>query len=244
MDITRAFSIIFEDHDWSSKVAIAAIVTLLSALLTPVIIGLAGWAILLGYATEIIRNVRGGSRTPLPRWDDFSRLLSIGLPVLVASIVYGLPSALLTCCGWFLLQSSEGTTFVGSSVALGVTIVVAVAFLLPGSIADAGTLAESMDCVGRCLYLAIPSGLLAMVLAVRGAPWRPRMAGFGLAVGATYLGALLVHLSCPSPSPWHWLIAHALVPLFTGVAIGLFAAWVLGRLGRRSRLATSRVLDA
>jgi hypothetical protein len=129
-------------------------------------------------------------------------------------------------------------------VALGIVIVVAVGLLLPGSVADAGVLAQCMDCAGQSLLLAIPSGLLAMAFARRGAHWRSYTAGLGLAGGATALGALLVHLSCPSPSAWHWLIAHALVPLAAGVPIGLLVAWVLDRLGLRSRLATSRVLDA
>jgi hypothetical protein len=129
-------------------------------------------------------------------------------------------------------------------VAVGVVVVLAVALVLPGSIAEAGPLAQCVDCVGRSLALAVPSGLLAMVLAVRGAPWRARAAGLGLAIGAISLGALLVHLSCPSPSPWHWLVAHALVPLAAGVPLGLLAAWVLHRLGLRSRLAASRLLDA
>jgi hypothetical protein len=129
-------------------------------------------------------------------------------------------------------------------VALGVTVVIAAPLALLGSVADAGTLAQCMDCVGLSLLLAIPSGLFAMRLALRGAPWRPRTSGLGLAIGATSLGALLVHLSCPSPSPWHWLIAHALVPLSVGVTVGLFVAWVFHRLGNRSRLATSRGLGA
>jgi len=129
-------------------------------------------------------------------------------------------------------------------VALGVLVVTALGLGLPGSVTDAGSLAQCMDCAGRSLLLAVPSGLLAMGLALRGAPWRPGVAGLGLAVGATSLGALLVHLSCPSPSPWHWLVAHALVPLAAGAGIGLLVAWVFGRLGRRSRLMISRALDS
>jgi hypothetical protein len=120
VNITRAFSIIFEDREWASKLIITAIVTLLSALLSPVLVGLAGWAALLGYEVEIVRNVRSGSRTPLPRWDDFSRFLSNGAPVLVGFIVYNLPNMLVSCCSWFLLQSSGGTSIAGGSVALGV----------------------------------------------------------------------------------------------------------------------------
>lgn len=120
MNITRAFSILFEDRDWLNKLVITAIVTLMTALLTPLLVGLAGWALLLGYMIDIIRNMRAGSLTPLPRWDDFGRFLSNGIPVLIAFIVYSLPTALLGCCSWFLLQSSGGTSLVGGSVALGV----------------------------------------------------------------------------------------------------------------------------
>lgn len=129
-------------------------------------------------------------------------------------------------------------------VVLGVVVVTALGLALPGSLAEAGTLAQCMDCAGRSLLLAIPSGLLAMALALRGAPWRPGVAGLGLAVGAASLGALLVHLSCPSPTAWHWLVAHALVPLASGLGIGLLVAWVFDRLGRTSRLAISRALDS
>jgi len=124
-------------------------------------------------------------------------------------------------------------------VALGVLIVSAAGFALPSFVADADALAQGSNCVGQSLFLAIPSGLLATVLALRGAPWRPRVAGLGLTIGATSLGALLVHLSCPSPSPWHWWLAHALVPLGVGVLVGSLVAWVFHHLGLRSRLAFS-----
>jgi hypothetical protein len=95
--------------------------------------------------------------------------------------------------------------------AVGVLVVSAIGLVLPGSAIDAGTFAQGMNCV----------------------------AGLGLTIGATSLGALLVHLSCPSPSPWHWWLAHALVPLVVGVLVGSIVAWVLRHLGLRSRLAFS-----
>ncbi len=125
------------------------------------------------------------------------------------------------------------------AIALGVLVVSAVGLALPGFVADAGTLGEGLNCVGQSLLLAIPSGLLGMVFALRGAPWRPRVAGLGLTIGAASLGALLVHLSCPSPSPWHWWLAHALVPLAVGVLVGLLVAWIFHHLDLRSRLAFS-----
>jgi hypothetical protein len=113
-----------------------------------------------------------------------------------------------------------------ASVALGAGAVLAVGLGLPGPVAETGPLAQ---CVERALAFAVPSGLLATLLARRGAPWRHRLAGTALAIGALSLGALLVHASCPSPSAWHGWIAHALLPLASGVPLGLLLAWALRR---------------
>lgn len=116
-------------------------------------------------------------------------------------------------------------------IAVGLGILGAVALMMPGSVVDAASLAQ---CTGRSLLLAIPSGLIAMAVALRGAGWRPALTGLALATGATSLGALLVHMSCQSQSPWHWLIAHALLPMLAGIPMGLLAAWVFDRIAQRS----------
>ncbi|HKA15573.1 MAG TPA: hypothetical protein VKH41_11195, partial [Myxococcota bacterium] len=67
-------------------------------------------------------------------------------------------------------------------------------------------------------------------------------AGIALALGASSLGALLIHASCPSPSAAHWLMAHALLPLPTGASVGLLVAWRLDRRAPRARRALA--LDA
>jgi Negative regulator of sigma F len=127
-------------------------------------------------------------------------------------------------------------------IAGGLGTVALIGLLLPGSVADAGSLAECMNCTAHSLLLAIPSGLIAMAVALRGAGWRPALTGLGLASGATSLGALLVHTSCPSESPWHWLVAHALLPVLAGIPIGMLAAWVFDRVAKRSaRAAAERI---
>lgn len=118
-----------------------------------------------------------------------------------------------------------------AGIAVGLGILGAVALMMPGSVVDAGSLAQ---CTGRSLLLAIPSGLIAMAVALRGAGWRPALTGLALATGATSLGALLVHMSCQSQSPSHWLIAHALLPMLAGIPMGLLAAWVFDRIAQRS----------
>jgi len=116
-------------------------------------------------------------------------------------------------------------------IAAGLGILGAVALMMPGSVVDAASLAQ---CTGRSLLLAVPSGLVAMAVALRGAGWRPALTGLALATGATSLGALLLHMSCRSQSPWHWLIAHALLPVLAGIPMGILAAWVFDRIAKRS----------
>ncbi len=120
MDIGRAFSYLFDDREWFNKVAITAILTVASILFTPLLIGLLGWAALLGYTVELVRNVRLGARHPLPRWGDFNRFISVGANVLVAVIVYSLPNLVLGCTSGILAQNM-GSGLIGSTLVLGLS---------------------------------------------------------------------------------------------------------------------------
>ncbi len=113
----RAFTYVFDDPQWLNKIAITAILTAVSALLTPVLVGLLGWAALLGYMVELVRNVRLGVQYPMPQWDDFNHYLSGGFNVLTAFVVYSLPNLVLGCVGSVVLQNLGGG-FVGSTLAL------------------------------------------------------------------------------------------------------------------------------
>ncbi|TMA33585.1 MAG: DUF1109 domain-containing protein [Deltaproteobacteria bacterium] len=126
----------------------------------------------------------------------------------------------------------------------GAIALAAVGFSLPGPIADTATVVQGEACSERSLVLAIPSALLAASLGLRGAPWRPRIAGIGLAVGAAALGGLLVHASCPSPSPAHWLTSHALLPLAVGAAAGWLVARYFDRRAQSARQTLVRALNA
>ena len=95
IDIPRAFTYIFDDPDWVSKAIVTAIVSVASTLLTPFLIGLVGWTMLLGYQVELVRNVRLGYPRPLPAWNDFGRYLSLGTGPLVAFVAYNVPNLLL-----------------------------------------------------------------------------------------------------------------------------------------------------
>jgi hypothetical protein len=118
MDIMRAFTYVFDDRDWVNKTLITTIITALSLLLTPLIIGLLGWAALFGYQIELIRNIRLGSRSPLPNWDDFNRYMSSGFNVLTAVIVYNLPNLILGCISTIVSGNLSGG-FIGSTLSLG-----------------------------------------------------------------------------------------------------------------------------
>lgn len=118
MNFSRAFTYIFDDRDWLVKLLVTAVVMVLAALLTLPLVGLALWAILLGYQADIVRNVRMGAPRPLPPWQNFGRLLSNGLNVLGGVIVYNIPNALLFGC-IAAMSPALSQSFTGSAVSLG-----------------------------------------------------------------------------------------------------------------------------
>lgn len=114
MDLERAVRYSFDDQEWAAKLLIAAAIGLFALFASPLLIGLVGWAALLGYTVELIRNVRDHHPTPLPRWDDYGGKIRRGGSVLTACIVYNLPNFVPVCClaatGSFLRDSFVGTT--------------------------------------------------------------------------------------------------------------------------------------
>jgi hypothetical protein len=94
---SRVFSDIFNDKNVIEKLAITALVFLLSAFTSVFFIGLVGWAALVGYQLDIVRHVRDGVGTPLPRWTDFTAKINAGASVFVATMIYNLPNMLLSC---------------------------------------------------------------------------------------------------------------------------------------------------
>ena len=91
MELSRAFTYVFRDQHWISK--LGEIVLL--AVLCPVpVIGLAPLCALLGYMVEIIHNVAHDDAQPLPVWDHIGEDVSKGVHVLLALVVYHLPAIL------------------------------------------------------------------------------------------------------------------------------------------------------
>ena len=120
MDIGRVLAAITDDKDWLGKLGMAALVTAFAVLTTPVLIGLLGWAVLLGYLTQTVRRVRQNHPAPLPPWGDLVALGKLGGPALIAYIVYLLPNLLVGGCSLLLLLGTSDTAFTGSGVMLGV----------------------------------------------------------------------------------------------------------------------------
>lgn len=120
MDIGRAFTFIFDDQEWTMKIGIAAAIAFVSIITTPILIGLVGWAALLGYQVDLIRNLRDGHHAPLPRWDDYADKITTGASVLTAGFIYALPNILVSCC-MFATSGFWSDGFFGSAVGLGIT---------------------------------------------------------------------------------------------------------------------------
>ena len=86
MDIGKAFSYVFEDERWISKVLIGGLV-----ILVPILNFAA-----LGYTLKIAQNVAQGNARPLPEWGgEFGDHFMRGLYWIVIQLVYLLPAILL-----------------------------------------------------------------------------------------------------------------------------------------------------
>lgn len=114
MDIVRAFTYSFEDRAWVEKLLTTLVITAVTALLTPLIVGLLGWAALFGYQVELIHNWRAGNATILPAWRDFSKLLNTGIYPLLAFLVYQIPNLIITGTIMVISQSTGGNVISGT----------------------------------------------------------------------------------------------------------------------------------
>lgn len=111
MDIAKAFSYVFEDERWMTKIGIAAVISLLSFLIVPI-------PLLTGYLVAVTRNVRDGVKQPLPEWDDYGQLFRDGLALIAAQIVYTLPFWLLACIVFFTTVGVSGTSRISEDAAI------------------------------------------------------------------------------------------------------------------------------
>src|SRR5262249_1297336 len=107
MDLGRSFTYMFEDKDWVAKLAIGGGIILLGAiffwvLLIPLI---SAYALVVGYALVVIKNVYDGSPTPLPEWSNLGDFFVKGLTALVGILIWFIPVIVLACC-FFLVSAA------------------------------------------------------------------------------------------------------------------------------------------
>ncbi len=101
MDITKAFTYVFEDKNWMTKILIGGLISLASFLIIPIFL-------LGGYSVAIIRNVMKGVEEPLPEWEDWGGFLNDGFSVFLAQFVYTLPMLILLCVSVVATGSMAG----------------------------------------------------------------------------------------------------------------------------------------
>lgn len=124
MNIGKAFSYVFEDPQWVTKILFGALFSLLSLVLV-------GIPFLLGYSVQIVRNVRRGDANPLPEWSNLGALFTDGLKLFVVIFVYALPIIILSCCTQLIQVIGSGTASgSGNSDASSALVAVAVAISL------------------------------------------------------------------------------------------------------------------
>jgi hypothetical protein len=87
MDIGKAFTFVFEDERWLTKVLIGGLL---------IWIPIVNFAVF-GYMLKVAQNVAQGNPRPLPEWSDFGDLFMRGLYYFVITIVYQIPTILLGC---------------------------------------------------------------------------------------------------------------------------------------------------
>lgn len=123
MNVQRAFTFVFEDKQWITKILIGVLLSLFAWLIIPAFI-------LNGYMIAVVRKVMNGEveGSPLPEWDDWGKLLSDGFFVTVAQLVYTLPFLLIMGIGFMgtvgfggLSDMSEGIASAGLMATWGVT---------------------------------------------------------------------------------------------------------------------------
>jgi hypothetical protein len=97
MEIGKAFTYVFDDESWITKILIGGILG---------IIPIVQFAVF-GYMVETLRNVTQGLEKPLPEWSEFGGKFVKGLVVFIIGFIYAIPILLITGC------------FMGLTIALG-----------------------------------------------------------------------------------------------------------------------------
>lgn len=122
MDYAKALTFLWEDPRWKEKIAMGTVVALVSGMLMPILVGIVGIFIIMGYCVRVTENVRDGSQYPLPEWDQWSADLTRGFKLFVVTFVWGLPALLLALpivFGGIMLGIGSDENSIGPLGALG-----------------------------------------------------------------------------------------------------------------------------
>lgn len=99
MNYSRAFSYVFEDKNWLSKILIAGLISLI-----PII----GQFYLCGWMVEVVRRTKAGRTDILPT-THFTYFLTLGLKVFVVCLIYSIPVIILSCILGLMNTSVESS---------------------------------------------------------------------------------------------------------------------------------------
>lgn len=166
MDFGLAFSFVFQDEEWIKKVLIASVM---------VLIPIVGWLAVFGWSLEITKRVIAGDKVPLPPWDDFGGVLTLGLKALIVGVVFSIPSFILVAPAGFasaLFDSNDlvaVVTIINICVScLSILYSILIAFALPasyGRLAATDSLGEALNVVKLWgMIRAAPSAYLIVIL--------------------------------------------------------------------------------
>jgi len=122
MDFVRAITFPFDDDEWLKKLGIGVLVGIIPIIGNP--IAMQGWTL------AIAQRVKANDARPLPDWSNFGELISKGLMVWLASLVYQIPTLIVGCILFFVqflpllgagADSEEAFAALGGAAALIVT---------------------------------------------------------------------------------------------------------------------------
>ena len=118
MDIGKAFSFVFEDEKWITKVLIGGLLFLFSWLIIP-------FLIVIGYMIEIVNKTASDSKELLPEWTNIGNKLTKGFVVFIIYFLYGLPIVFLSIIYSIIIgvlntsaSAPEGQTVIGTIIGL------------------------------------------------------------------------------------------------------------------------------
>ncbi len=124
MNIGKSLTYIFEDPRWLTKVAIGTVVLIVSSLLSPILVGILGYFIFMGYSLDAVRNVRRGLQYPLPEWQDrWVEWMVQGIKLAALLFIWALPAVLLALPLAFggVLLDNQGTEWLGGLLIAGLS---------------------------------------------------------------------------------------------------------------------------